>query len=97
MIQKDLLTAIGTAIIGAVIAYFLCNSLLVPMIATVEEQKVKQIDSNFSLDIATPSPEVFNYRAINPTVEVYVGDCNEFNDYGECIDNADSNPGQENR
>ncbi len=93
--NKDLATSVGTAIIGAAIAYFLCNMLLIPMIAPEQEQTIKQIDSNFSLDVATPSPEVFNYRAINPTVEVYVGDCDDFNEYGECIDDL-NNPGQEN-
>ncbi|MBR2994659.1 hypothetical protein IKF32_01955 [Candidatus Saccharibacteria bacterium] len=84
--KKDLATAIGTALLGAIVAYFLSNLLLVPMVAPIEEQTIKKIDSNFSLDIATPSPEVFNYRSLNPTVEVYVGDCKELNEYGECID-----------
>ena len=84
--KKDLATAIGTALISAVVAYFLSNLLIVPMVVPIEEQKIKQIDSNFSLDIATPSSEVFNYRSLNPTVEVYVGDCKELNEYGECID-----------
>ena len=84
--KKDLATAIGTALISAVVAYFLSNLLIVPMVAPIEEQKIKQIDSNFSLGIATPSSEVFNYRSLNPTVEVYVGDCKELNEYGECID-----------
>ena len=80
--QKDLATAIGTALIGAVIAYFVCNLFLSP----IEDVTFKTIQSDVSIDIIEPSSEVFNYRALNPTVEVFVGDCTKYDERGECID-----------
>lgn len=80
--QKDLFTSIGTAILGAIIAFFVCNMFLSP----IEPVKFKTVETSVSADVATPSSEVFNYRALNPTVEVYVGDCQEYNELGECID-----------
>ncbi len=81
--KKDLATAIGTALIGAIAAFFICNLFLGP----IEEVEFKTVDSSVSADLLTPSPEVFNYRSLNPTVEVYVGNCQDVNQYGECIDN----------
>ena len=80
--QKDLFTSIGTALLGAIIAFFVCNLFLSP----IEEVKFKTVDADVSVDISEPNPEVFNYRALNPTVEVYVGDCTKYDNYGECID-----------
>lgn len=80
--QKDLVTSIGTALLGAIIAFVVCNLFLGP----IEDVSFKTIDSNLSIEVIDPNPEVFNYRALNPTVEVYVGDCTEYDNYGECID-----------
>lgn len=80
--KKDLFTSIGTALLGAIIAYFVCNLFLGP----IEDVSFQTIGSDVTVDIIEPSPEVFNYRALNPTVEVYVGDCQNFDEYGECID-----------
>lgn len=80
--QKDLVTSIGTALLGAIAAFFICNLFLGP----IEDVSFKSVDPNLSIDITEPDPEVFNYQALNPTVEVYVGDCTEYDDYGECID-----------
>lgn len=82
--KKDLATAIGTALIGAIAAFFICNLFL----GEIEPVEFKSVDSSVSIDLLEPSPEVFNYRSLNPTVEVYVGDCQEFNEYGECIDDT---------
>ncbi len=82
--KKDLLTSIGTALLGAIIAYFICNLFLSP----IEGVSFKSIETETTAEISEPSPEVFNYRALNPTVEVYVGDCQTYDDYGECIDEA---------
>ena len=35
---------------------------------------------------AEPNVGIFNYKALNPTVEVYVGNCEEYNAVGECVD-----------
>ena len=80
--KTDLVSSIGVAIMGVIIAYFVCNLLIPP----IEDFTVKTIDSSTNANIIDPNPEVFNYKAINPTVEVYVGDCTELNDQGECIE-----------
>lgn len=82
--KTDLATSIGVAILGIIISYFICN-LLIP---GIEDFSYKTIDSSVNINIVDPNPEVFNYKAINPTVEVYVGDCTEFNDYGECVEES---------
>ncbi len=87
--KTDLASSIGIAIAGVLIAYFVCNLFIGP----IEDVNIKTVDSSLSTDIADPNPEVFNYRAINPTVEVYVGDdenCTQFDDNGECIDGSSS-------
>ena len=87
--KTDLASSIGIAIAGVLIAYFVCNLFIGP----IEDVNIKTVDSSLSTDIADPNPEVFNYRAINPTVEVYVGDdenCAQFDDNGECIDGSSS-------
>ncbi len=72
--KTDLASAIGAAIAGILIAYFICNMFIGP----IEEYSVKMIDSSsINAELTDPSPEVFNYKALNPTVEVYVGDDDE--------------------
>lgn len=83
--KTDLATSIAVAIAGILISYFICNLF----VGSIEDFNVKTVDASFSTDIAEPNPEVFNYRSINPTVEVYVGDddnCTEYDDDGECLD-----------
>ena len=82
--NKDLVTSIGTALIGAIAAFFICNLFL----GEIQPVEFKTVNSNISTDLADPNPELFNYKALNPTVEVYVGNCDEINQYGECIDEA---------
>ena len=79
--KTDLASAIGAAIAGVLIAYFITNIFIGP----IEDVSYKTVTSNVSADVTTPSPEVFNYKALNPTVEVYVGACDEYDAYGECI------------
>ena len=85
--NKDLFTAIGAAILGFAIAYLVCNMFLQP----ISPKSYKVLETTASAALEEPNPEVFNYRALNPTVEVYVGDCNEFNEYGECVDGKTKN------
>jgi len=78
--KTDLATSIGAAIVGVLIAYFVCNFF----VGQIESVTFPAVDSNVSADLIDPSPEVFNYEALNPTVEVYVGNCTQVNEYGEC-------------
>ena len=89
--KTDLVTSILAALFGVVVAYLVANAL-VPAIEPVSFKKLNDTSQDFTL--TEPNPEVFNYRALNPTVEVYVGDCTEYDDYGNCIieEENDNNP-----
>ena len=79
--DKNVLYSIVLAIVGATLAFILCNYLM-PAIEPVE---FNNVDASFSTELVDPDPEIFNYRALNPTVEVYVGDCTQFDEYGQCL------------
>lgn len=80
--KTDLATSIIAAIAGVLIAYFVTNLFIGP----IEEVTYTTVDTTVNADLAEPDPEVFNYRALNPTVEVYVGECDEYNEFGECVE-----------
>lgn len=100
--KTDLLTSSIIAIVGALIAFFVTNYIF----GEVGDVSFKVVEGSISADVADPNPEIFNYKALNPTVEVYVGDCTQYSDSGECLDNnsgvvnieesSDSNAVQEN-
>lgn len=83
--KKDLATSILAAILGFVIVYIIAGVLM----PELDEFSFKALNADTNYDVASPNPEIFNYRAINPTVEVYVGECEEYNESGECIDDFD--------
>ncbi|MBR2837130.1 hypothetical protein IKE79_02110 [Candidatus Saccharibacteria bacterium] len=80
--KLDLATAVAAAIIGVVVAYVACNLFL----PAIEDFSFKVIDASSSYALSEPNEDIFNFRAVNPTVEVYVGQCTEYNEDGECID-----------
>lgn len=84
--KNDIATTIITAIIGIAASYFICN-LLVQELAT-DSHSFNTIEGTIDANLSSPDPEIFNYRALNPTVEVYVGNCTERNIYGECVDES---------
>ena len=84
--KKDLFTYGLLAIIGVIVAYFVCNLFL----PEFSETSFKTLTSNPSYTLSSPDPEVFNFRAINPTVEVYVGQCEAYNPDGTCADIVES-------
>ncbi len=91
--KSDLATSVIVFVVGAGIAYFACNMML-PPIKSVTVETI-QGDSNYNID--DPNNEIFNYRAINPTVEVYIGDCTDYDSNGNCImDNNNATPEEEN-
>ncbi|MBQ3465091.1 hypothetical protein IJH15_02630 [Candidatus Saccharibacteria bacterium] len=104
MLKTDLATSIVAAIIGLLIAFFVANLLT----GEIEPFTYRTIETTVNADLGEPNREVFNYRALNPTVEVYVGSCAEYDSNGECIeiydedeeedeeDNGDSGTDQEN-
>ncbi len=69
--KTDLITSVIAAVVGTVAAFFLCN-LLIPKI---ENFSYTTLDPNLNYTLSDPDIEVFNYRAVDPTVEVWVGQC----------------------
>ena len=86
--KTDLATAIGAAIVGFILAFFVTNLLT----GEIEDFTYKTVETTVTTNLDEPDPEVFNYRALNPTVEVYVGTCTEYDSNGECIENEEENP-----
>lgn len=84
--KNDLATAIVAAITGVLVAYFVSNMVISNFAKST--YSVKNVDSSVSTDLADPDKEVFNYKSLNPTVEVYVGNCTNVNMYGECADES---------
>ena len=80
--KSDVITAAVTAVISAAIAYFICGMFL----PGLEDVSFPVLQGEASYTLSDPDVEVFNYRAINPTVEVYVGDCTEYDSAGNCLD-----------
>ena len=89
--KTDLVTSIIAAIAGSIIAYFVTN-IFTPELKDVT---IKTLDESVSASLTDPNPEIFNFRAVNPTVEVYVGQCLEYNEQGECIDDSYQTPDTE--
>ena len=80
MRQSDIFTVIIVATVGTVVAAILCNVLLGdPNDKFVTFKTVSVIQPT----LAQPYPEVFNLDAINPTVEVFVGECEDIDQNGE--------------
>lgn len=72
MKQSDLITVILVAVIGLMVAFSLTNMLLGD--PDLRSESFKMMD-NMSSELVEPDGEVFNQSAINPTIEVRVGDC----------------------
>lgn len=80
MKQSDIFTLILIASIGTLAAFFACQAILGdPSKASV---KFKTINHVIESDLVMPDPEVFNSSAINPTIEVYVGGCEDIDQNG---------------
>ena len=74
MKQSDFISVAMVAIIGTIVAFMVCNALLGdPDEFKVSFKTVTAVDSQ----LINPNSEVFSYDAINPTVEVYVGTCED--------------------
>lgn len=79
MKQSDIFTIIIIASIGMVGAFFASNALLGdPNELMLKHKTISQITP----DLVAPDPETFNQDAINPTVEVYVGQCEDVDQNG---------------
>lgn len=80
MKQSDIVTLILIAGIGTLAAFFACNAILGdPNEVKVEFKTVSRVIDS---EVKMPDPEIFNSGAINPTIEVYVGDCEDIDQNG---------------
>ena len=79
MKQSDIFSIIIIATVGTLASYFGVNAFLGD--PNLESANVKTIEA-ISPDLETPDSELFNPAAINPTVEVYVGDCEDVDQNG---------------
>lgn len=85
MKRSDIITVIVIAAAGALASFFILNALLGdPNTKSVSFKTITVI----SKDLQTPNPEIFNANAINPTVEVYVGECEDVDQNG-ILDSAE--------
>ena len=82
--KQDLATSIFAAVVGALVAYFVCEMFL----PSFDELSVSitELANEESFTLAEPDAEIFNFRSVNPTVEVWVGDCKNLGDNGTCND-----------
>ena len=81
----DLLSSVGVAIVGAIIGFIAINAI----VPSLQDYPIKTIDPSTDggynyADYSEPNDEVFNYDALNPTVEVYIGECEEYDANGAC-------------
>lgn len=79
--KTDLATAIIAAIVGVIVSYLVVDGFLLKNPADVVVKSVENVSSS----VEEPNPEVFNYRAVNPTVETYI-DCTNYDLSGNCLE-----------
>ena len=80
--KTDIVTTIVAASIGVAISFFIVSNLI---LKDPDPVVVKTLSTTTSSSLDEPNVEIFNYRAINPTVEAYV-DCNNYDYAGNCIE-----------
>ena len=80
--KTDLTTAIIAAIVGVILAYVITGSMI---LSEPKPVVIKTLNNSITTELSAPDPEIFNYRAVNPTVEVYI-DCSNYDTSGTCLD-----------
>lgn len=80
MKQSDIFSIVVVASVGTLAAFFICQAIMgKPEEAVVHFTGLADV---ISKDLKDPDPEVFNATAINPTIEVFVGDCEDLDKNG---------------
>lgn len=80
MKQSDIFSMILVAGIGTLAAFLICNQLMGD--PSTAKTQFKTINRVITSELAEPDAEIYNSLAINPTVEVYVGDCVDIDQNG---------------
>lgn len=83
--KTDITTAVISAIVGILVAYFVVGGMILQDPKPID---VKMPGSTIETSVSEPNPEIFNYRALNPTVETYV-DCKNYDTSGACLDGGE--------
>lgn len=92
MKTSDYISIFTIAVAGTILAYFLMNYFLGdPLEKTVSFEYIESVSG----DLVSPDSEIFNAGAVNPTVEVFVGSCEDINhdgiiDEGELVECGES-------
>ena len=74
MRRSDIFTVTFIASVGVLLTFIACSFLLGdPDTRYLKHKTIGKITA----DLTSPDPEVFTVDAINPTVEVYVGSCED--------------------
>ena len=74
MRRSDIFTVTFVASVGVLLTFIACSFLLGdPDTRYLKHKTIGKITA----DLTSPDPEVFNVDAIKPTVEVYVGSCED--------------------
>ena len=83
MNKKDIFMVVGVAILGV-----MASAVIVNMVLGDVNEKSETFNSIevVKAAVGTPDSEVFNPDAINPTVDVYVGNCIDKNGNGQLDD-----------
>lgn len=71
MKKSDIAAIILISSISIIVAYFLANAIIGK--PTGETAKIKTVEP-ISAEVEKPDTSIFNSEAINPTVEVEIGD-----------------------
>ena len=85
--KSDLTTSVVVFIVGTIIAYF-AGSMVFSAPSSVSIETLK---ADASYTFPDPDEEIFNFRAINPTVEAWIGECTNYDNEGNCLDNQTEN------
>ena len=85
--KTDLATAILAAVVGVALSYFLVGGVLLKDPGPVVVKNIETVNAK----VDEPNPEVFNYRAVNPTVETYI-DCTNYDLSGNCLEKEQQGP-----
>ena len=84
--KSDLVTSVGIGVIGLIVGYIVAGMF----VSEPKSVSFKTIDSStLSADLPKPDEGVFNYLALDPTVEVYVGSCTVTDAMGNCLSDPD--------
>ena len=76
MKKSDIITTSFVAVIGLVVSFFIVRAI----VGNPDDQQIKVTTIEVVQgDVADPSTDTFNAQALNPTVEVYVGDTSKQN------------------